>query len=884
MSGAERDRGVDGSGRDTREGTDDELAFHVEMRVRDYVQAGMSEAEARRAAHARMGDLETVRHACDKIDAATQRARRRRAWVAEAMQDLRFAARSLRRAPTFAAMAVLTLTVGIGATTAIFSMVHAVLLAPLPYPEPERLVRVWETSPQGSTRNVVSPGNVRDWQERAGSFDVLAALSGPFGLTLTGEGHAERVTSANVEPGVIRALGVAPALGAPFADGAQGDEILLSHAFWMSHFGGDAAVLGRRLTLDDVPRTVVGVMPPGFAFPEQGIDVWGVIARGDLDPSERTSHNYAVVARLAPDVSVSDARAEMGRVVQGITEEHPASMTGWGANVVPLHADLTGDVQTLFRVLMGGVAVVLLIVCASVANLLLARALAREREMALRGALGAGHGRLVRQMLTESGLLAALGGAGALLLAPLLLRVLVGAAPAGIPFIENARIDARMLGFTAAAALGCAVLFGLFPALRGSAAARANHLRGGRGVGASGHAGVRSGLLVAQVGLSVVLLIGAGLFVRSFRALEATELGFDPQGLLVVPLDVPGARYEETAQQSAFYEAVLREVAALPGVAGVATTSAPPGDPAQMTFSFAIEGRTATNASGREDDEPLAAVTPGYFELLGQRMVDGRAFDARDGPDGAPAVIINESLARKHWPEGDAVGQRMAFRVHETPWREIVGVVADARVESPDVAPRERIYIPFAQKRWSWLTWSALVIRARGGTDPLSLVAGVRQALQRIDPNIPIRATRTVDDAFRANTADRRFAMTLVSGFGLLALLLSVVGLYGLITYSVEQERREIGVRIALGARSGEVVRAVLRRSVGLAALGAAGGVAGALVLGRALESLLYGVTPVDATTYAVTVAVVLGVATLTAALPAARAARTDPARVLGTD
>jgi len=865
------------------EEADEELRYHLEMRVDEYRRQGMSEEAARAAAWARMGDMGEVRRELKSLSSAESRIERRREWISGIRQDLRYGFRTLLRSPSFTSMAVITLALGIGATTAIFSLVYAVLLAPLPYPNPDRLVRVWETSPQGDPRNVVSSGNVTDWQERARSFSVLGAHTVSFPVTLTGNGDPARVVTADVQPEVMRALNIPPRLGRIFnpRDALDGDVALLSHGFWQTRYGADPGVLDRTVTLDDISYTIVGVMPEGFEFPAEGVDFWLPITRDHFDPTERTSHNYTVLARLAPGVTVEAAQDEMTAIAAQIAQEHPAEMTGWSARVVPLHEDLTRNAGALFWVLLGGVVVVLLIACGNLANLLLARAVSRQREMAVRGALGAGRSRILRQLLTESGLLAAMGAAGALLLAPPLQQVLLRTAPEGIPLLDRAAIDLPMLAFTMAAALGSALLFGLVPALQASRSDLLSALRSGRDGSAAGHGRLRSILLMAQVALSVVLLVSAGLLVRSFRALQGTELGFDPHGLILMDVNLPLARYPATSEQVSFYDQLLEHVAGLPGVTDVAGTSQPPGSASQMTFSFAIEGHVPSNPTGREDDEALHAVTPGYFETLGRRMIRGRPFDANDGADAPPVVIINQSLARKHWPQGDAVGQRIAFRVGETPWRRIVGVVDDARLQSPDRAPGPAIYIPLAQKNWSWLTWTTVVARTAPGTDPVSMADGLRRTLLEMDPGLPPQSITTVEAAFRENIAPRTFAMTLVGGFGTLALILSVVGLYGLITYTVTRQRREIGVRIAMGASSGHVVKDVLMRTLGLTAAGAVIGVVGALIAGRFIRGLLFGVSAVDTTTYMVTLALVAAVALITALLPAVRAARTDPREAL---
>ncbi|HUF51398.1 MAG TPA: ABC transporter permease, partial [Longimicrobiales bacterium] len=787
----------------------------------------------------------------------------------------------------FTAMAVLTLAIGIGATTAIFSLVHAVLLAPLPYADADRIVRVWETSPQGEERNIVSPGNLVDWQSRATSFSVLGAYRYPYGLVLSGEGEAARVLVSEFQPAAMRALGVPPLhgrmLNAGDAAGA-GDVVLLSHAFWQQRFGADPGVLERRILLNDVPHTVIGVMPPDFAFPNENVDLWRPIRDASLNPQERRSHNLYVIGRLADDVMVPAAQAEMTAIAGALAAEYPQFMTGYGVNVVPLHADLTADVRPLFVVLLGAVAAVLLTACVNLTNLLLARGVARGREVAIRAALGAGRARIARQLLTESVLLAALGGAASLLLAPLLLRVLVAAAPPEIPLLERAAIDLRMLLFAGALAAGCALLFGFAPTARMLRQDAQATLRGSRDGAAGGQVRVRSALLVAQVALSVVLLIGAGLFARSFAALQATELGFDPDDVVTMTVDLPESRYGSIPAHTAFYDDLLDRVEALPVVLAAAGTSEPPGTGYQMTFSFSIEGRPAANESGREDPEQLGAVTPGYFAALRQRLVDGRAFDDRDRADGQRVAVISESLARKHWPDGDALGRRIAFQEGETPWIEIIGIVDDARLRSPDIEPVPMLYIPYAQKNWWWMSWLTVVARVRPGTDVAAAQNALRAELLNADPMLPPQQLTTVDEAFRENTARRSFSMVLVGGFGLVALALTIVGLYGLLAYNVAREQHEIGVRMALGAPAAAVIRRVLGRSLVLALAGAAVGVALAIAGSRAVESLLFGISPLDAVAYAGASIGVLALAVLTALVPARRAARVNPLEALRSE
>jgi putative ABC transport system permease protein len=862
-----------------------ELEFHAEMRLRDYVSRGMTEAEARAAVRARMGDIAAFRAECVAVDRAQQRGRRRRTWLAEVGQDVRFGTRMLLRAPSFALMAVLTLAIGIGATTAIFSLANGVLLAPLPYKDPHRLVRLWETSPQGETRNVVSPGNVVEWQARARSFTALDAYYPPYGMTLTEAGEAARVKVAVVQPSLMTTLGAQPALGRILlpADDHADDVVVVSESLWRERLGGAADALGRRLVLNDVPVTVVGVMPRAFAFPASDVDVWMPLTRDMLDPTERRSHNLVVLGRLAPELGVADAQAEMTAIATQIAAEHPQHMTGWGVNVRPLHADLTASTRPLLVLLLVGVAVVLLAACANLMNLLLARAVAREREIAVRGALGAGQGRLARQLLTESALLALLGGAGALLVAPVLLRALLSAAPPDLPLLERVVIDGRVLLFTGAVTLICAAVFGALPALRLSRTGMQATLRAARAGGRRDAMRLRAGLIVAQVAVSVVLLIGTGLFIRSSAALQAVDTGFDIRGLAVMSVGLPPRRYAESSDHVTFYTQLLERAAGMPGIAGVAGTSAAPGG-VNTTFSFSIQGRVATNPSGREDPEPLRAVTPGYFELMRQRLVRGRRFTHADRADAPPVVIINEALARKHWPAGDALGARIAFRAGESPWLEIVGIAADVRLEGPDVEPVPAMYIPYAQKTWAWLGWMTVLARTEPDASTAAAQQALRAALAGVDPRVPPQRLTTVQEVFGEAIARRTFAMVLVSGFGVIALLLVVIGLYGLLAYTVTQQRHEIGVRLALGASAHGVMRDLLLRSLRLAVPGALIGALLALGVARLIRSLLFGVGSVDLPAYAAATLLVIGAALLTALAPARRAARTSPLEALRAD
>jgi len=850
-----------------------ELRSHLELEAGDLVRAGMSPAEAERQARLRFGGEERI-----KEEVRDHRGGR---LLADLAQDVRYAMRGLWKAPGFTAAAVSTLALGIGATTAIFSLVYGVLLAPLPYPEPDRLVHLFETSPQGDSRNVVSPGNVVDWRERARSFTALGAYTFAGSATLADDGEPSRVRLGTIHPDVLRAMGIAPTLGRTFSDEdtETGDFVLISHALWQARWDLDPEVLGRRLVLDDIPYTVVGVMPPDFAFPleDEEVELWRPLRRESLDPTSRTSHYLGVVARLSPSVTLESAQAEMDDIARQIAREHPSEMTGWGVRVVPMRDDVTRDVASLFWFLLGGVGLVLIISCANVANLLLARSVSRQSEMALRGVLGAPRGRVLRQLLTEGAMLAALGCAVGFALAPIFLDALVRAAPPDVPLLAFARIDLRMLGFAAAVGVACALLFGLAPGLRLGRSDLSTSLRQGRGTSIRGQLEIRGGLLAAQVALSVVLLVGAGLFVRSFREIQAVELGFEANGLVLMDVEIPETRYPELSDQASFFRRLEEEVENIPGVSAVTASSQPLGSSSVMTMSFAIEGRVASNPSGREDPEALHAVSPAYFGTIGQRVVDGRAFESGDRADGAPVVIVNEALVRKQFADGSAVGSRIAFRVGETPWLEIVGVVEDTRLQSPDVAPVPTLYIPLEQSPYPWLTWMTIAARVPGERDPLTIAGEMRAAILALDPTLAPSDIRTVDGSFRENLSQRTFALTLISSFALVSLLLVLVGLYGLVTYSVARERREIGVRIALGADSRRIVLRIVRRSLVLTSMGIAGGLLAAGAGSRVVAAFLYGISPLDVESYLVAGALMVLVAVGTAAIPALRAAATDP-------
>lgn len=800
------------------------------------------------------------------------------------VQDIRYALRQLARNPGFAIAATVTLALGIGATTAIFSAVHAILLRPLPYPEPDRLVALWESHPDRSTRNIVSSGSYLDWRDRATTFEGLAAYSGRFGLGLTGRGEPIRVTGRSATPNLFMILGISADRGRVFLseEAEVGGEavLLISHGLWQRQFGGDPAVLGQTVTLNEHAYTIVGVLPQEFDFPSPGIDVWFPLRFDEDDRAARTSHRWRVLGRLKPQSSLAMARAEMETIAAQLRKDYPEDMAGWRVRVEPYRADLTRDVQPALLLLLGFVGLVLLIACANVANLFLARALSRKRELGVRSALGAGRRRLAGQLLTESGVLAVLGGALGLGLVYAGLETLISVAPAGIPLLQETRIDPSVLAFAAGITLGTTLIFGLMPALRVSRGDPATTLRATPGSGGQPRSSLRSALLAGEVALSLVLLVAAGLLVRSFLTLQRVEYGFDPEGLLAVSLDLPGSRYSGTEDHRAFYESLLSRVRALPGVVSVTGTPEPPIVGFNNTFSFIIENRPRPGPNPREVPVEVRPVPPGYFRTMRIPLVRGRAIRESDGAEAERVAVVNEALARAHWPAGDAVGARITFDDEgRGPWVEIVGVVKDTRHYGLERPAEPALYVPYDQKRWGWMSWMTLMVRTAG--DPLSLAEPMKRAVWELDDELPIHRLEPVTELYRQSNAERRFITLLVGAFASLALLLGALGTYSVVSYTVSGRRREIAVRIALGAGPRGVTASVLGDGARVTAVGITLGLVLALALSRLMAGLLYEVTPADPTTFLGVIGLLLAVTLAASLIPARRAARVDPMRTL---
>ena len=806
------------------------------------------------------------------------------------LQDLQYGLRMLFKHPGVTAIAVLTLALGIGANTAIFSVVNAVLLNPLPYREPDRVVSLWENVPtHGRWR--VAPANFFDWKKQNTVFQDVAAF-GANSLTLTGDGEPEQLTGARVSAGYFAVVGVDPILGRAFVpeehEPGKEQAVILSHSFWQRRYGGDRNIINRSITLDGANYTVVGVMPPGLypawpttsghlTFDEQQHQFWTPMSFTPLWAGLRTAHVLGVIARLKPGVSFEQARTEMDTIGARLEKEYPQNR-GEGIIINQFMNEVVGNVRPALFTLLGAVGLVLLIACANVAGLLLAQHAGRSKEIAIRAALGAGRFRLVRQFFLEGLLLSFFGTAIGLIIATLGTNALLKFVPAGIPRLAQVGLDWRVLGFTMLISLATCLIFGLIPAWHASKPDLHTALeQSGRtsGPGAS-RLRFRQLLVVFQVSIAVMLVIGAGLLIKSFWVLQQVDPGFQAEGVLSAGLMLPFAKYADPGQINNFHKQVLDRISALPGVKSATIAY---DDPLHSNWldSFQIEGRVASS------DQSLSAnfipVGPDYFDTVGVRLAVGRKFTPQDDQDHPGVAIVNESFARHYFPNENPLGQRMRPAPPGRIWNnqrltsfEIVGIVRDVKSAGLEALSEPAYYLPASQAPLQDMT-----ILVRTTTDPLSLVGPVRQAVLSIDPNQPISNVSTLEKLVDDSIAQRRLNMLLMGLFGGLAMLLSAVGIYGLLSHAVTQRTQELGIRMALGAQVGDVLKLVLRQGMMLALAGEAIGLIGAFALTRLIRGLLFGVTPNDATTFIAVAGVLMIVALLACYLPARRATKVDP-------
>jgi predicted permease len=873
--------------RDVGADVDDELAFHLEMRARDAQTAGLDGEAARREAERRFGDVDRIRREVRAIDEQVVRERRRQSMWRDLHQDVANALRGLRRTPGFTALALLTLAIGIGANTAIFSVVNAALLRPLPFKDPGDLVFLWNRTTEGRPEPF-GPGRMMDLRAQSTSFSGFAALS-HISYTLTGRGDPETLPGASVSSAFFDVLGVRPLLGDPFHGGhADPNAVVLTSGLWVRRFGADPSIVGRAITLNRRARTVVAVMPREFFWPfitatptasggpELFVpggpgDVPRVAIDEDRDVRENRNAGYIrVVARLRPGVTARQADAEVRAIGARLSAQYPEDGART-AMIVDARRQFYGTMERPLIVLAMAVVFVLAIACANVASLLLARGAARRRDLALRRALGATRLRVARQLLTEALVLSAAGAAAGAVLAWWTVGMLLRAAPDDVSAL-NVALDWRVLIYTAVAAVCAGVAFGLAPALQCSRADLTSALAEGstRASGSRRSSRVRDWLVACQIAIAVLLVAGAALLVRSFVSLTRVDTGIDTRNLLTFAINLTGRTAEYQSEQVRFYAALQERLLALPGVeaAGSAVTLPIGGDDFGTTYQ--VDGRPIP-APGREPAGGYQVVMPGFFSAMGIRILEGRDVALTDTRNTPGVVLVNETLARQQWPGESPVGKRLRISAEE-PWLTIVGVTSDIRHLGPAVPPRPEIYQTASQRSFPFM---AFVVRT--AADPYDMVPSIRHAVAELDPTLAIAEVKTMDDHIAHAVARPRFVSTLVAGFSVLALILAVIGIYGLMGWSVAQQQREIAIRMALGAERASVLALVLRKAAWLAVAGITAGLALTPIAARPMAALLFGVTPGDPMSLAAAAAALAFVTLFAAFIPAVRAARIQP-------
>ncbi len=861
----------------------EELAQHLEDRYAELLAGGATEAEAERQTLAELSKSELLQQELRRVERQVTPepivlgTNRRSNVMADLWQDLRFGARMLSKKPGFTLIAVLTLALGIGANTAIFSVVNGALLQPLPYPASQQLVRLFERverTTMASDRMEVAPANYFDWREQTASLSGLATY-GLTGLALSGDGAAERIEGALASVDFFSVLGVPPLLGRTFTaeDERSGERFMavISFDLWQRRFGGAREIIGRAIQIDGYSFTIIGVMPPGFGYPHR-TELWELYRLGANQRQMREARFLKVIARLKSGVTLDQTQAELSGIARRLAEQYPQTNRNWGVNVVPLLKEEVGKIEPALLVLFGAVALVLLIACANVASLLLERAAARQAEIGIRLALGAQPRRIVRQLLAESLLLASLGGLLGLLVGVWGLHALLALAPENLPRLGEVRLDARVFGFTLLVTLVTGLLFGLAPAWQAARQDVQTALKEGTGR-ASGQRRLFGALVVAEVALALVVLVGAGLLASSFLRVLRVEPGIDVERLLTVDFEPPSARYNGSdwkAQRLKFWQQLSARVAALPGVEAVGAVDSLPfsGDGARV-WRFRYAGDDPNVAAGPAATFQVA--TRDYFRTVGIQLRRGRLFSAADGDGTPPVVIVNETMARRFWPNAEAVGQRIVIRNEEFA-REIIGVTSDVKHFGLERETAPEMYVPFEQRV---IDVMPLLVRVKG--DPAQFSNAVRAQVQAVDPTVAVAAIIPMRQLLSASLAPRRFTLLLLGAFAGLALLLASGGIYGVMAYAVAERTREIGIRLALGAQTRDVLRLVIAQGMKLTLVGVLVGLGGAWLLTRLLKSLLFEVSATDPLTFVAIALSLMGVALLACVVPARRATKVDP-------
>jgi len=862
----------------------DELEFHLNELIEENVGRGMPPQEARAAALRSMGGIAQIRDVCRDM--------RRVNYIEAGIADVRYAVRSARREPGFTLLSILTLALGIGACTAVFSLVNAIRFRPLPMAEPQRLVMIWEDDVTGRAghQDTPAPANYSDWRAQNHTFEDIAAGSW-MAFNLTGLGEPERVTGLRVTANYFSVLGVTPVIGRVLAPGddrlQSGHVAVISYELWQHSFAGDPTVVGRIINLNEQPYTVVGVAPPNFQFPASGADVWVAPGFTQRDLEQRNSHFLFVTGRLKTGVSLKQAYADLAGISRRLELEYPSSNKFLSVTLVPLREYYAGGVALALDLLLAAAAALVLIVCSNVAHLFLARGAARQREIAMRAALGAGRGRVVRQLLTEGTVYsfsATLLGAG---LSTSAFGFLARLIPNSFPGGTKLHFDLAVFGFTLTVSLLTTLLFSLAPSVQASRLDLNGVLKLGSGRGSARHAfgRMQGAIVAAEVGLTVLLSIGGALLLESYVRLRGVNPGFRSENVLTLETPLPPSKYGDVRHRAQFYSDVVHQVDRIPGVLSAAYISFAP-----LTFEggssgFFIEGRPRP----RPGEVPAGfnrAVTADYLRTLGIPVVRGRFFDERDGPDSPPVVVINQATAKAYWSGEDAVGEHIRFGDGgpNRPLYTVIGIVGDVRQTNLSVEPRPELYFPATQggPGGSFFWPHTLVVRT--AVSPLALARDIRRTIAGVDSDQPVANLRTMSDIIDSQTSGRQTQMAVVGTFAICALLLASVGLYGVLSYAVSRRRPEIAIRMALGARRGEVIRIVIAQALRWTALGILGGLAGALALTRMFSTLFFGVSASDPHTFIGVTLLTFGVAALASFIPARRAATVDPLVALRQD
>jgi predicted permease len=843
----------------------DEMRFHLEMQIRQNIAKGMPPQEARYAALRLFGGVEQVKEEC--------RDERRVNFIDAFAADVRHGVRLLAKNPGFTAAAVLTLALATGANIAIFSIVNGILLRPLPFPEAGRLVRLRDVPPGGGQFSI-APANFIDWRATSKTLDLAAYRAAA--LNLTGSGEPARVLAAKVTANTFQLLGVEPVQGRSFLpaedEAPQNHVVIIGYGMWKDRFGGQP-VLGKTLILDGEPYTLIGIMPSGFRYP-QNKELWVPMAFDPRERAARGAHYISAIARLRSGASLEQARSEMDAVARHLEQQFPEYDKGWGIRLTPLIDDTVGSVRTSLWVLAGAVGLVLLIGCANVANLLLARSAARKKEISIRTALGAGRWRLLRQLMTEGLLLALLGTAGGLALAQLAIRLIVVSAPGNVPRLNEAAIDGQSLLFSLTIMLLTVVAFALAPALQISRVDSNDALKSGGKTGrADARSRVRGLLVITETALAVLLLIGAGLLLKSFFRLQGVDIGLDPSQVLTMSVSLPDARYQTPQLRATFFQGLLAHLTLVPGVRSAAVVGSLPFLD-DTVFTIYKEGHTA---QGEGFGLNFYNVSPSYFEALRIPLRQGRLLTERDNAASPRVVLINEKAAGKLYPNENPIGKRVHISYEPAlPLAEIVGVVGDTKQYGRDAVNTRQFYQSYLQRPRGTMT---LVLRTSG--DPLQSTNAVRREVLAMDKDLPVAEIQSMEAIVSSSVGDRRFSMQLLSIFAVLAVVLAAIGIYGVLAYAVVQRTHEIGIRMAIGARAGHILRLVVGEGTALAGVGVLVGTGAALALTRVLKSQLFGVSSTDPYVFSGVVVLLIGVAGLASLVPALRASATDPLRAL---